>query len=285
LLEIPFMENILLAIDSSKLEISTLDFACYIAKLTHSGLTGIFLEDIPEKEKPVVKQLHGLPYVETVDAEQLPENIEKQRLCDQNIALFRQACQNRGVRCKVRLDRDDLMKKLVEESRFADLIILNAETSFEKRLEGTPTHFVRELLASAECPVVIAPLSFDSVEEILFTYDGSESSVFAIKQFAHLFPAFADKTITVLQVKEAGEPKAETDGKIGELLAAHYQGVQYKEIAGDPKDQLFGYLIEKRGLFVVMGAYGRPLLSTLFRHSTAELLVKTINLPLFIAHN
>jgi hypothetical protein len=34
-----------------------------------------------------------------------------------------------------------------------------------------------------------------------------------------------------------------------------------------------------------MGAFGRSMLSDFFKHSTAELIVKTINLPVFIAHH
>jgi len=36
------MEKILLALDAHQLETNTIDFACFIAKLTGSKLTGVF---------------------------------------------------------------------------------------------------------------------------------------------------------------------------------------------------------------------------------------------------
>ncbi|MBO9201579.1 MULTISPECIES: hypothetical protein [Niastella] len=50
-------------------------------------------------------------------------------------------------------------------------------------------------------------------------------------------------------------------------------------------DELFGYLPEKKNVFVVMGAFERNMLSGLFRASTAEIIIKTINVPVFIAHH
>jgi hypothetical protein len=47
----------------------------------------------------------------------------------------------------------------------------------------------------------------------------------------------------------------------------------------------YRYLLEKKNVLVVTGAFGRSTLSDLFKHSTAELLVKTIDLPVFISHH
>jgi hypothetical protein len=44
------MEKILLAIDAMKPDIKSLDFACYIANLTKSKVTGVFLENLVSTE-------------------------------------------------------------------------------------------------------------------------------------------------------------------------------------------------------------------------------------------
>ena len=66
----------------------------------------------------------------------------------------------------------------------------------------------------------------------------------------------------------------------GELM----QGVLEGTDSGAVADQLFGYLIEKKNAIVVMGAYGRSMLSRFFKPSQARLIIRTINLPIFIAH-
>jgi hypothetical protein len=279
------MENILLVIDGTNFDMNTVDFACYVAKLAHSRLTAVFIENMMEEERPVLKQLHGLPYVETISTNDLPENKERIRSFKEYEKHFSEACVNRGVNYHFHRDRRGFVKDIVVESRFADLIIINPETSFEKRQEGTPSHFVKNILGDAECPVIIAPFSFDGIDEILFTYDGSKSSVFAIKQFAHLFPELKDKKITVLQINEKGILPFKENDKLVELLKSHYSHIGFQHLQGNPSNELFSFLLGKKNIFVVIGAYGRTMLSSLLRESTAELVIKTINLPFFIAHS
>ena len=69
-----------------------------------------------------------------------------------------------------------------------------------------------------------------------------------------------------------------------EWLNAHYKEVEFVILKGDATDEMFGYLIEKKNAIVVMGAYGRSLLSRFFQPSHARLVVKTVNLPVFITH-
>ena len=233
----------------------------------------------------MLKQLFALPYVETITANDLPENKERIRSCEANEKLFADACINRGVNYHIHTNRKASVKEIIHESRYADLIIVNAETSFEDKIEAVPSHFVKEILRESECPVVIAPYSFNGIDEILFPYDGSKSSVFSIKQFAHLFPELKDKKITVLQVDKKEVMPVTEEKNIEQLLEAHYTKIGVRHLQGEADDELFGYLLGRENIFVVMGSYGRGLLSTLFKKSTADLLLKTVNLPVFIAHN
>jgi nucleotide-binding universal stress UspA family protein len=194
------------------------------------------------------------------------------------------ACSNRGVNAQVTRINEPSANSIVEESRFADLLIINADTSFKDRPEGSPSQFVKEILAETECAVILAPYSFFGVDEILLTYDGSKSSVFAIKQFAYLFPELKDKKVNLVQIDEEELVDSTETEKIRELLKLHFPNFEIQHIKGKPADELFGYLLGRKNLFVVMGAYGRTLLSNLFRPSAASLVVKAINLPLFIAH-
>ncbi|HEX4850121.1 MAG TPA: universal stress protein [Puia sp.] len=278
------MENILLALDGTHLDMNTIEFACYAATITHSKLTAIFVENLKGEERPRLKQLYALPYVETITAEDFPENEKKKASSQENERIFGEACTNRGVNYRIHRNRQSTVRDMIDESRFADMIIVNPATSFLDETESAPSQFVRDLLAGAECPVIISPYSFDGIDEILFAYDGSKSATFAFKQFVHLFPSLQSKKLTVLQVdKKSIQPFKEGE-KISELLRAHFSSVRFEHLQGKPANELFGYLLGKQNLFVVMGAYGRGILSNLFAQSTADLVVKTINLPLFIAH-
>src|ERR1700737_3353494 len=151
------MEKILLAIDAQQMNMNAVDFACYLARLTHSGLTGIFLENLSYDERPVLQSVEGLPFMECGRNNNLQRDQVKEIRTEENIRLFKESCGNRGVLPKIHRDRGVPVAEIVAESRFADIIVADAETSFTKSYEASPARFVKDILMEAECPVIIAP--------------------------------------------------------------------------------------------------------------------------------
>ena len=278
------MENILLAIDATNLDMSALDFACYLGRLTHSKVTGIFLENLVENEKPVFKRMHGTTYVDWDIDENSPEMRDKRNKIDANILLFREACEKRSVNYRIHRDEGVPAAEMIGESRYADVIVTDAATSFRKVFEGSPTRFVKDLLKDAECPVIIAPESFDGIDSVVFAYDGSRSAAFAMKQFTYLFPEFDDKRVIVFHVDEKETWTADEKQNLTGWLQNHYSAIAFETAGGDAGYELLAYLFRKKNVFIVMGAYGRSAFSRFFKHSRADLLVKTITQPIFIAH-
>jgi hypothetical protein len=278
------MEKILLALDARKLSTNTIDFACYISRLTRSKLTGVFLENLIYEDGPVIQSMHGAPHFDSMITDDSPENFKKEGLIEDSIRFFKDACCSREVSTLIHRSCGVPVSETLAESRFADLVIIDPETSFTKSNEAPPGKFVKDVLLESECPVIISPYSFDSLDEIIFTYNGTKSSVFAIKQFGYLFPELRHKKVTVLSIRSDGESAIEEQFKMKELLKSHYNEVEYVILKGEPSDQLFGYLIEKKNCIVVMGAYGRGMLSRFLKPSRARLIVKAINLPIFVAH-
>ena len=275
------MENILVALNVTKLNENTVDFACYIANLSHSKLTAIFIENTTARENLKLKKDYALPSEEFGSS---PGNDEWTKIIDVKKKLFHQACSNRGTNCSVNDQQYLSVEDFIQETRFADLVIIDPETSYENKIESTPTHFTKSITANSECPVILVPYSFEAIEEIVFAYDGSKSSVFAIKQFMHILPELNSLPVTVVKVNtKEGEALDEAD-KITDLLKSHFSEIRYENLWGKPGDELFGYLLKKANVFIVMGAYGRGLLTNSFKHSTADLILKAINLPIFITH-
>lgn len=136
-------------------------------------------------------------------------------------------------------------------------MIVDAETSFNEKFEGTPTVFVKDVLKDTECPVIIAPESFEGIDEIVFAYDRDKSSVFAIKQFTYLFPELGEKRTIILQVDKEGFWADEDKYNFKEWLQDHYNTIGFETLKGGAQDRLFDYLFKKKNVFVVMGAYGR----------------------------
>lgn len=278
------MEKILLAIDAVNLNMPALDFACYIGRLTNSKVTGVFLENLVADERPVLKKAYGNRYPDWEIDESSRQYRDKRQLIDKNILLFKEACEKRSVRCNIHRDRGTPAHEIINESRYADLIITDASTSFNKRYEGMPTEFEKDILKEAECPVIVAPQTFDGIDEIIFAYNSSKSAAFAIKQFTYLFPEFDDRKITVLQVNKEGVWADHDKYNLREWLQNRYSAIGFEAVKGDADDKLFDYLLKRKNAFVVLGAYGRNSVSRFFKPSHADLLIKTITQPIFISH-
>jgi hypothetical protein len=201
-----------------------------------------------------------------------------------NRQMLADSCASRGINVQFVRDESYEFDELIKESRYSDLIIADANMSLEKRFEGTPTLFLRQLLENTECPVIVAPETFDSIEEVVFAYDGGESSMFAIKQFTYLFPEFCNRKLTVVEVCDPEDKLFTEKQRLVQWIEKYYNNVHYHLLYGAPKDELFGYLLGSKNKLVVMGAFGRTMLSLLLSKSNAELILKAVNLPVFISH-
>jgi len=281
------MEKILLAMNAAHPNIQTIDFACYIARLTKSRLTGVFLEGLVDgdgREKGEPDMFGGGAWDSDAENPDVVPATIPSAVTEANIRLFREACVCRDTLSLVHRDRGIPLSEILAETRFADLLIVDAETSFSRTDRKIPGRFVKEVLDASECPVLMAPYHFDAIEEIVLAYNGTASSVYAIKQFTALFPGLANKPVHVVNVRHDENGAIEDQFKMKEWLKAHYEKVDFVLLKGEASDELFGYLLNKKGAIVVMGAYGRSVVSRFFKPSQARLVVKTINLPIFIAH-
>lgn len=277
------MQKILFVTNASFLNASAMEFAAYIAKQNHGKLVGVFLENLKYKPYPEVKRVLGFPYVEEITAQsvQSPETVQE---IENNIDLFRNYCVQQDIACIIHRDQGTPVELAIEESRYADLIITDAATSFSYHEESVPTRFVKGILMEAECPVIVAPERFEEVNEVVLCYDGSKSSVFAIKLFTYLCPSFANKDITLLHIQESENDHVDARDKVMEWLRIHYTNVSLQLLFGDAGEQLFKTFLGRSDKLLVMGAMGRSGISNLFKQSTAELLLEAVDTPVFIAH-
>ena len=99
-------------------------------------------------------------------------------------------------------------------------------------------------------------------------------------------PQFKSRKVRVLELsRNSKEEYNEADRKMMEWLRANYPSVCYQSLKGDAKDGLFTYFFMAKNKIIVMGAYGRSMLSNFFRKSSADILIRTVDLPLFITHH
>jgi len=278
------MEKILVAIDSHDLDPNTVRFACHIAKLTGSKLSAVFLE-----ERRIARQL-------AFEAIGEPAFLAKQTLQDatleqsashavreKNMLRFKALATEEGVPSAIYLDKGVPAKELIAESLFADLLILDANT-FSDIAGDPPSGFVKDIVHNAGCPVLIAPENFNGIDNIVFCYDGGRSSLYAMKQFAHLFPGLTHQRTKVVDLHPDTTSPLD-QARIVTWLKTHYAGVDWLAVRPDEAAALFRFLGEKGDDIVVMGAYGKGLLSSFFPDDWQLGITRTTPVPLFITQH
>jgi hypothetical protein len=246
-------------------------------------LTVVFLEDIFQESSPAAAFFpqDAYPYYAEINSVLFEK---KRKLAQEKVALFHDVCKRQNINAVLH-EREGLpLDELVIESRFADLLMVPCSTSFATFSDSVPPKFVKDVLRRAECPVLVIPSIQKEIKEIIFTYNGGYSSMFAIRQFTSLFKGLPVNKLTVLYVDEKGSGMVKDEHLLTEYLAYHYTSWEIKKLSGEPSFEILNYLMQKPDYLVTLGAYGRSKASELFHHSDAEILLNTFNTYFFITH-
>ena len=278
------MKKITAAFDGLKFSESTKGFATHLAKLANAHLVGIFLDDFT---------YHGYKIYDLISKEGVSDKIlnkyegKDKATRDKAVTNFENACQKVSLNYTVHHDRNIAIQELLHESIYTDILIIDSKETLTHYEESTPTRFIRDLLTDIQCPVLLVPPKYKAIEKIVLLYDGEPSSVYAIKMFSYMFPFLIHLDTEVLTVKNTGQTLHVPDNKLmKEFMKRHYPKATYTTLKGISEIEIINHLKEeKENVLVVLGAYRRGMVSRWFRTSMADVLMKELKMPLFIAHN
>lgn len=272
--------KILLASDPTNFCKEQLNFPAYIAKLTNGDITILFLENTEQVYVPFIKYGHlaGHHLSEKEDSEAKSEIVNK------NIEAYKQVCTEKGLSGNLIRARGKPEDETIKASRFADLLLISDDLSTWIKNEDEPTRFTEEVLTNAQCPVIVVPKAIQEIKEIIFTCNGSFSSMYAIRQFTYLFPELRDKKITMLYVVETEDEETVTKRNIREYMNHYYKNWELKLLMGTPSAAIFSHLFKQRDCIVTFGAYGRSKFSQFFKKSKADNILNKLDIPVFITH-
>jgi nucleotide-binding universal stress UspA family protein len=279
------MKKIIAVFDGLKFSKSTRDYAIQIAKENNAHLVGVFLDD-PYYQSYKVYDLIG---------EEGGISPEKQKAFlaadaktrDEAVAGFEAACRKAGLPYTVRRNKEIATQGLLQESLYADMVVISGYETFTNRNEQAPTGFVRDILSAVQCPVLVVPAHYKPFSKLILLFNGEPSSVHAIKMFSYMLPALKEHPTKVLSVKPMSQSLHLPDNKLmKEFMKRHFPKAAYKVMKGIPETEIVNFLKqEKQSPLVVLGAYQRGMVSRWFRPSMADVLIKELKLPVFIAHN
>jgi len=273
------MKKVIIAFDGANFSDGAFNFARRMNEISPILLTGIFLPQINyaalwSYSSAAIGSGVVIPMLEEGDVAVIKQHIER----------FKSLCQMSGIEYRVHEDFNDFaLPELKLETRFADLLILASESFYEYLGTGEPNAFLKDAIHNAECPVLVVPEQYGFPEKNILAYDGSESSVYAIKQFAYVFPEFTDnKTVLVYAGDDVENPLPE-EQNIEELCSRHFADLTLFKLGIEPKKYFSVWSSDREGSIIVCGSFGRSSLSMLFKKSFVADVIRDHKLPVFIA--
>lgn len=274
------MKKVLLAFDGSNYSEGAFEFARILNERSKILITGIF---VPKTDYASLWSYAGqgasntvfVPYIEDVDSEEVKKTISK----------FEKACQQNDIQYKIHKDYDSsALSALMKESRFADLMILGSETFYSDYSGKDVSEYLKETLHEVECPTIVVPENFIFPKTNIIAYDGSKSSVFAIKQFIYLFPELLNNKSLLVYNKDNDDKDVPDQILIEELAVKHFPNLTIQKNNTEPDSYFNTFLLGRKGALLISGSFGRGGVGSLFHKSFVSDIIKEHGIPVFITH-
>jgi hypothetical protein len=275
------MKKILIAFDGTNFSEAAFQFACKLNELQPVLLTGVFMPQVDYSYLWSYATAAGagtggmyVPLLEKEDADVVTENIKH----------FEEQCIKNGLKFRVHHNFYDFaLPELKKESRFADVMILSGEL-FYKGVQSDHYEYLRDALQVAECPVLIVPEKYEFPQKNILAYDGSEEAVYAIKQFAYIFPELALNETIIVFAEDKEEKDFPSKQNITELAAQHYPNLSFNKLDINPKKYFASWIDDNKNSILISGSFSRSVLSQMIKRSFVSDVIKEHKVPVFVAH-
>ncbi|MBL0055951.1 MAG: hypothetical protein IPP31_07075 [Chitinophagaceae bacterium] len=274
------MKKLIIALDGEHFPHGAFEFAKQLNQLSPLMLAGVFLSPVDYSKILAFSGIDGV----TLLPEWLMQN-DDESLVNKNIVHFRESCEKEGISYRVHKDNNLMaLSSLVEETRFADLLLISSELFYKNVSGRQPNFYLEEVLKKTECPVMLVPETFTDPKQLVLAYDGSESCLFAIKQFAYLFPELTDKETILLSISTHHDEDIPEYSMVSELISGHFPNLQMQQLTLQPKTGFSAWMADQPDSYIVMGAFSRSVISEIFRKSFASRVIQENKMPVFISH-
>lgn len=272
------MKKLIIALDGKHFPKGAFELVQELNKKEEILLAGVFLSPVDYSKILAYTGVEGI----TMMPDWLMKN-DDDMIISTNISLFTKACTEAGINFRVHKDLVlTAISSLIEETRFADALLISSDLFYENVSKEQPNFYLEEVLKRSECPVMLVPENYTWPEQVVLAYDGSESAVFAIKQFAYIFPELAKKKTLLLNMNDDEELPGSMLAT--ELFSRHFPELVIEQLLIKNAKDLIAWMQGQAASFIVMGSFSRSLLSTFFKKSFASNLISNIRMPLFISH-
>ncbi|MHA4844127.1 adenine nucleotide alpha hydrolase family protein [Flavitalea antarctica] len=272
------MKKVLIAFDGGNFSEGAFAFALKMNSTQPLLLTGVFLHQLDYANLWTYANAATPVFVPLVEAD---ESV----LIERNVARFESSCKRAKIDYKVHTNVSDFaLPELKNETRYTDLLIVGSETFYSNMSKAEVNLYLQDALHEAECPVIVVPEEYAYPNSNILAYDGTASSVFAIKQFTYLFPEFTRNPTSLTYATRDYSGAFPEHEKMQELVAGHFTDLNLLNLELDLKKYFAVWMSEKKAAILVCGSFGRSGLSRMLKSSFIADVIADHKIPVFIAH-
>jgi len=272
------MKKILFLCDGDNFSDGSFEFIKQLSVHETISVKGLFFTPID------VEQMVAISYVPIAEPYVKLKEQEKQ-MVEKSQRRFIRACEDAGLRHQASVITEWSREMILLESRYADLIVLSGELFCCDVPDRQPNYFMEETLRLAECPAVVVPENFRSVERVAIAYDGKRESMFALKQFASLFPDLMELPTDIVHIKKDTDDEIPGRELLLEYTKAHFESQYTSKLHFDPKKYFASWLNDKKNVLLITGSFSRSPISNMIKGSFATEIINRHGCPVFIAHS
>ena len=276
------MKKVLVAFDGSNFSEGAFEFARRLNELEPILVTGVFMPQVEYANlwsyAAAANANVGTSYIPLIEE-------EESDLVKLNIERFEELSQKNGITYRVHRDFFDFaLPELKKESRFTDVIILSGELFYKGVLESNRFLYLKDAIHVTESPIIIVPEKYEFPTTNVLAYDGSEESVYAIKQFAYVFPELAKNPTLLVYAQNDLAADFPSKQQIVELATQHFKDLTFYKLELNPKKFFNTWITDRKGSILISGSLSRSGISQLFKKSFVSDIIPDHKIPVFIAH-
>jgi len=228
--------------------------------------------EVARRENSILRGLHVIP-------SDTPEALERGRHL---LEEFDERAKELGIPATSRLVQGDIADKIIEQSRWADIVVIN-QRRVHGRLDQLPLGSIFESVASRVArPILAVPGNrITSLQRVLLAYDGSPKANEALFVFGHILSCWQARGYLVT-VEGPGITKETMETANRYIDETCQQKVESFFETGTPHEAILRIMGERDIELLLMGSFGHQPLLKAFLGSTIDRILRVAWFPVLI---
>ncbi len=182
------IKNILCPLDPSEYSLAARNVAAQIATMNNASIAGIVVLDIPGIERSLGAMPPGTSYYAHELQSSKVEVANKH--VDSLLEAFKEHCSERGCSHVFHRRQGEPSDKVLEHSKFYDLLVIGERTYFHFSTSDEPGDSFEDILDESVTPILAVPKNIpdsvfgNGIVKTVIAFDGSMPSARALQRFA-----------------------------------------------------------------------------------------------------